>query len=622
VTNTNTKDTPWYSSQQGLIASVSIIAITATVICKLTGEQLYAYQSYPLFVAFIIGGIPILFDLGRKILKGQFGSDILAGLSIITSIILGEYLAGTLIILMLSGGEALEEYALKRASSVLDALANRMPNLARLKTGETVKEVQLSTIQLGDQLQILPHNICPVDGEVIEGFGVMDESFLTGEPYQMQKAPGSSVISGALNGESAFVIRATKLPSDSRYQKIAKVIEEQASKQVPMKRLADRMGSWYTPLALFIALTAWALSGNPDRFLAVLVTATPCPLLIAVPVALIGSISSAAARGIIIKNPAVLEHLATCRTMIMDKTGTLTYGKPSLTSIVAVTPDQSSDEILAKVAALEVYSKHPLADSIIQAAKAKSLSIKPIKSVSERPGQGLSGTLDNKLIAITSRTKLGQIAATLPAAKEGLECIVTEDGAPLAVLSFRDIPRKESRNFVAHAAIHHDINRIRILSGDRISEVKHLAELVGITDIEGGMSPEGKLVEIKRHTSEGPTVYIGDGINDAPALQAATVGIAIGTNSDITSEAADAVIMDPTLEKVDELFHLSRRMRTIAFQSALGGMTFSVIAMGFASFGMLTPLAGAILQEIIDIVAVLNSLRTAFPATVKHHSLA
>lgn len=612
-----TNSSPWFKTQDGVIAIIAIFSIILSLIIRVSPYS--PWSNIPLYFSFATGGTLLVFSLIKKIIKKEFGSDLLAGFSIITSLLLEEYLAGVFVILMLSGGEALEEYALKRASSVLNALSKRMPHFAMKKENGATRKVDLSEVQINDLIEILPHDICPVDGEIIEGFGSMDESFLTGEPYQVQKAPGSSVISGAMNGESVLLIRATVLPVDSRYQKIAQVIESQASKHVPMKRLGDMLGAWYTPFALFIALIAWFFSGDAHRFLSVIVIATPCPLLIAIPIALIGAISSAASRGIIIKNPAALEHLAICKTMILDKTGTLTYGKPLLTEIEPLA-EIAENEILSLVASIEQYSKHPLAEGILRGAKERNVSLKSVSNISEKPGQGLTGTCEGRTLSITSRSKLKD-SFMLPAQKEGLECIVLEDKKPIAVMRFRDIPRKESKAFVDHVAKHHGITTVKILSGDRIAEVSYLAQLVGIKDVRGDLSPEDKLLDIKKETLKAATVYIGDGINDAPALQAATVGIAIGTNSDITSEAADAVVMEPSLEKVDELLHISHRMRNIAIQSAVGGMALSVIGMGFASFGMLTPLAGAMIQEGIDVLAVFNSLRSSFPPRELHHDL-
>jgi len=599
---------PWYLTAQGLIAILATVAIISSLVAETSGLSRIVIQA-PLFAAYVLGGLPLLWVLLKKALAREFGSDLLAGISIITAALLDQYLAGTFVILMLSGGEAIENYAMKRASAVLDALSKRMPHSARRRKNGVSSEVSLSEVQLGDLLEIPPHDIAPVDGIVREGISAMDESYLTGEPFQIKKAPGSAVISGAINGESMIVIEATALPTDSRYQKIAQVIESQASKQVPMRRLGDAIGAWYTPLALTIALLAWYFSGDAHRFLAVIVVATPCPLLIAIPVAIIGAISDCARRGIIIKNPAALETLSRCRTMILDKTGTLTYGKPGVTAIEC-SPGFNETDVLRLVGAVEVFSKHPLAEAIIAAAKKREIALPSVTSITEQPGKGLVGVVEGKTVTVTGRGPATKLGLALPATQPGLECVVLIDGALAAVIHFEDLPRPESQSFVRHLGPKHGINRIMIMSGDRDAEVKSLGKLVGISDVQGGLSPEEKLHRVIAETKRAPTLYIGDGINDAPALQAATVGIALGTKSDITSEASDAVILDQSLERVDELIHIARRMRRIALQSALGGMALSVIGMGAASFGLLTPLAGAITQEIIDVLAVLNALRT------------
>lgn len=606
--SSDSKPPSWYRSTQGRIALLATTTITLSLLLRLTPWADKA--DYPLFLCYLLGALPLVYELIRKALRREFGSDLLAGISIITSVLLGEHLAGAFVVLMLSGGEALEAYALRRASSVLDALSKRMPHDAFRRRDKSLQKISLSEVQISDVLEVRPHDTCPVDGVVIEGHGSMDESYLTGEPYQISKVVGSNVMSGAINGESLMVIKATALPIDSRYQKIAQVIEAQASRQVPIKRLGDMLGAWYTPLALAIAIASWLFSGDPRRFLAVLVVATPCPLLIAIPVALIGAIGSAASRGIIIKNPAALEVLSKCRTMILDKTGTLTYGKPILTEI-EVNADQSEEEALALVASLETYSKHPLALAVIEAAKERKITLRPVNSISEKPGEGLKGVCDSRNLTVTGRSKVAS-KLKLPDYQGGLECIVLEDDKFFALLRFRDAPRKESKAFVEHLNLSHSIKKVKILSGDRIEEVEHLAKLVGISDVLGGLSPEEKLIHIEKEKAQHPVVYVGDGINDAPALQAATVGIAVGTNSDITSESADVVLMDPSLTKVDELLHLSARFRSIALQSAVGGMGLSCVGMGLAAFGLITPLVGAITQEAIDVLAVGNALRMAF----------
>ncbi len=604
-----------------IVAVISLLGISIYLILRFVYETDPAISRLPLLVILVVGGLPMLYDLLRKLLKREFGSDLLGGISIITSIMLGEYLAGSIIVLMLAGGEALESYALRSASSVLAALAKRMPSVAHRKRGVEIADVTLAEVVVGDTLVIYPHDICPVDGEVTEGHGSMDESYLTGEPFQITKTSGSTVISGAINGESALTIRTTKLASDSRYAKIMEVMRESEAKRPNLRRLGDKLGAFYTPVALTVAVLAWAISGEAIRFLAILVIATPCPLLLAIPIAIIGSISLCARRAIIVKSPVVLEQIAECRTAIFDKTGTLTYGEPNLTEQLVAT-GFAAKEVLTLVASLERYSKHPLARAILAAAKAEGITLPEATAVGEQPGQGLHGTISGRSVQVTSRNKL--LAQNIPGADQlppvagGLECVVVIDGRYAAAFRFRDAPRAESRSFVRHLGPKHQFARVMLVSGDRESEVHYLAEQVGITEIFAEQSPEQKLALVRSETAQAKTLYVGDGINDAPAMMSATVGMAIGQNSDVTAEAAGVVIMDNSLTKVDEFMHISRRMRIIALQSAVGGMALSIIGMIFAATGHLSPVSGAIIQEIIDVLAVLNALRAAFPPKVIH----
>lgn len=617
----STEAFPWWSRKSVVIAALAVFSIALHALLRFGLKTSVAISDVPLIATLAIGGVPMLYDLLRKLLKREFGSDLLGGISVVTAVLLGEYLAGSIIVLMLSGGEALESYALRSASSVLAALAKRMPSVAHRKRGSEIVDIDLQDIAVDDTLVIFPHDICPVDGVVISGRGVMDESYLTGEPFQITKTSGSNVISGAVNGESALTIRATQLAVDSRYAKIMEVMRESESKRPQLQRLGDQLGAIYTPMALAIAFLAWAISGEAIRFLSVLVIATPCPLLIGIPVAIIGSISLCARRAIIVKSPIVLEQIASCRTAIFDKTGTLTYGEPTLTeNLVARGFDKS--EVLTLVAGLERYSKHPLASAILDAASKDGIEMPEATEVSEQPGKGLTGSVSGHVLQVTSRKKLAQQNISgmdqIPPITGGLECVVAIDQQYAAVLRFRDAPRPDSRSFVKHLGPRHHFSRVMILSGDRESEVRYLADQVGITEIFAEQSPEEKLAIVRKETAAAKTLYVGDGINDAPAMMAATVGMAIGQNSDVTAEAAGVVIMDNSLTKVDEFMHISRRMRTIALQSAVGGMTLSMIGMTFAAFGYLTPVAGAILQEVIDIAAVLNALRAAFAPKVMH----
>ena len=643
---TNTTKTPQStttSTSENIIATLSLLGIGCYLVLRYAldmGHEVYTlavnatltpaiaslYQGHtsfsivlaqlPLLAVLALGGIPLVYQLIVKLFRGNFGADLLAGTSIVTAVLLDEYLAGSLVVLMLSGGAALEHYAVRKASSVLEALSKRMPSVAHRKSGDELADITTEQVNVGDTLLILPHEICPVDGTVLEGSGTMNESYLTGEPYMMSKTTGSLVMSGAINGDSALTIRADKLSVDSRYAKIMEVMRSSEQYRPNIRRLGDQLGALYTPLAVIIALTAWAISNDVVRFLAVLVVATPCPLLIGIPVTIISSISLAARREIIIKNPAILETIGTCRTAIFDKTGTLTYGRPSLTALLPG-KNHNEQDVLTLIASLERYSKHPLSSAIVKAAEKAGVSLLSVTNIAELPGKGLTGTVMSKQIQITSRKHFVETypasVKDLPPITGGLECIVLIDEQYAATLQFRDEVRTDSLSFINHLRPSHLFDRVMLVSGDRESEVRYLAEQVGIEHVYFSQSPEQKLELVRKETKAAKTVYLGDGINDAPSLTAATIGIAFGQNSDITGESADAVIMDSSLLKVDELFHIGARMRKIALQSAVGGMALSLIGMVFAGLGYLTPVAGAVTQEIIDVLAVLNALRAAIP---------
>jgi heavy metal translocating P-type ATPase len=607
--------------ENALIAGLAFAAIGIHLVLRFVVPQSamigrFSLRDLPLLCCLLTGGAVLLWDLFQKLCRGRFGSDLLAGISIFTAILVGEYLAGSLVVLMLSGGSALESYAVRSARSVLEALARRIPFEAHRQQDGEVIVVPLSQVAKGDILVVFPHEICPVDGTVTAGSGVMDESYLTGEPYLMSKAPGSVVLSGAINGDSALTIRADRLAEDSRYAMIMKVMRASEQERPRLRRLGDQLGALYTPVGVALAAAAWLTSGDPIRFLSVLVVATPCPLLIAIPVAIIGSISLAARRGIIVKDPAVLETLSTCRTAIFDKTGTLTYGRPRLTDVIAA-PGVDKAVVLSLAASIERYSKHPLASSIVESYRAEGGMLKEATGISEKPGLGLRGTVDGKTVQVLGRERLvslkPELALELPPAAPGLECMAVVDDRYAATLRFRDEPRRDGAGFIDHLRPKHHFDRVMLVSGDRESEVQYLAQRIGIDTVFAGQSPEQKLELVRRETLRANTLFVGDGINDAPALTAATVGIAFGQNSDITAEAAGAVIMDTSLRKVDEFLHIAQRMRRIALQSAVGGMALSVAGMVIAAFGYLPPVAGAILQEVIDIAAVANALRVAIP---------
>jgi len=607
-----TRNARFAPSKEMLIASLALAAIILHLILNYALNVPSLQADLPLFAALIIGGIPMVWELLHEIWSRKFGSDLLAGISIITAILMKEYLVATIVVLMLSGGKALESFATARASSVLDALARRMPSIAHRKEGGILVDVKLGDIRIGDELTVPPHEICPVDGIVLEGQGVMDEAYLTGEPYAISKTAGSMVISGAINGETLLIIRAAKLAEDSRYSRIMRVMHLTEQQRPKMRRLGDQLGAWYTPIALGVAAAAAFLSGRSERFLSVVVIATPCPLLLAIPTAIIGAISLAARRAIIIKNPAALEQIEKCNVLIFDKTGTLTYGKPTLSKVICAEGFEPT-QVLQLAASLEQYSKHPLASAIIAHAKRQGIPMLHVKRISESPGEGLRGVISGESVLITGRKKVEALQLPLPPLESGLECLVFVASKYAAAIRFHDAPREGSATFIKHLGPKHHVRKVMLVSGDRKSEVKYLADSVGITEVHADKTPEEKVAIVKTETAKARTLFVGDGINDAPALMAATVGVAFGSQNDITTEAADAVLLEATLEKIDELMHIARRMRRIAVQSAVGGMAASMIGMFIAAFGYLPPISGAVGQELIDLLALLNAVRVALP---------
>ncbi len=604
----------WFDSPNAHLATAG--TISAGMVLALAAKLLLHDQhllTLVLLTAIVVASVPLFLSLIQQLTKGNFSVDVLALLSIVTSLVLGQYWVAAIVVLMLSGGQALEGFATRRASSVLSALAKRMPQTAH-RAGTARQDVPIAEIAIGDELLIYPHEICPVDGLVVSGQGSMDESYLTGEPFLIAKTPGTNVLSGSVNGNVALTIQATKIAIDSRYAQIVEVLHESEENRPQIQRLGDRLGSWYTPMSIAIGVASWYFSGQSERFLAVLVIATPCPLLISIPVTIIGAISMGAKLGIIIKDPTILEKIATCHTLIVDKTGTLTYGKPVLTWIRCFAPT-TRKEALQYLASLERYSKHPLASAVLAAAEGEELQLLDVDNVSEAPGSGLTGVVAGRQVAVTGRGKLSSDnLSNLPAVEPGLECVLLLDGIVAGVIHFQDEPRGESESFLKHLDPKHAISRVILLSGDRPTEVALFAKRMGITEAYGGQSPEQKVELVREITSQGRTLYIGDGINDAPAMMAATAGIALGVNSDITSEAAAAVVLKSSLISVDQLMHIGRRMRGIALISAVGGMSLSLIGMAAASLGLIDPIQGAIAQEVIDLLSILNSIRMIIPS--------
>ena len=593
---------------------LSIASVASLIIHYFAKFVLKIEEDYSLILVLLIGGIPLLIQIFLKIIKGNLGADLIAFMALILAIYLHENVAGVLIILMLASSQALEEFASHRASFVLEALAQRMPTIAHLKSENNFLDTEISKIKIDDLVAVFPHEICPIDGEIVEGRGSMDESYLTGEPYRISKTIGSKVLSGAINGESLFVIKTEKLPADSRYGRIMEVMQQAKEQRPEIRKLADKIGAIFAPITIFIASASYFFTHDLTNFLAVLTIATPCPLLIAVPIAIISAISISARQGIIIKDARILEKLSICTTAIFDKTGTLTYGEPNISEIIAL-DEFSENEILQKTASLERYSRHPLAGSILKEAQKRNLLLLDAQNIAEKPGFGMIGNIGDKEIIITSRKKIHEFQPSkipLPELTEGMECIIIINKKVAGILHFRDLERPESKSFINHLAPNHNFKKIILLSGDRASEVNYLAKKLGINNYFSSQSPEQKLEIVKKETQNAPTLFMGDGINDAPALMLASVGIAFGQGNNITSESSGAVILESNLLKVDELLHISIFTRKIILQSAIGGMIFSIVGMILASFGWVSPAQGAIAQQIIDAIAIVNALRLTF----------
>ena len=599
-------------STQGRVSIGTLSAIAVWGGLRLVGLDQW-WTAIPLMVMCVVVAVPLTIEVVHGLMSRRVGADVLGLLAMVTAAVMSEWLVAAVIALMVSGGKALEDAASARASAVLDALARRSPTIAHLRGADGVpRDIDVGSLAIGDVVVILPHEICPVDGVVIEGRGSMDESYLTGEPYVVPKTPGSQVLSGAINSAEALVVRSERTAADSRYAQIVGVLTKAEAEQPPMRRLADRLGITYTVIALLFAVAGWVVSGDPNRFLAVLVIATQCPLLIGVPVAIIGAIALAARYGIIIKDPSMLERISTARTMVFDKTGTLTYGKPTLSSIdVAAGFDRH--ELLALTSSAEQYSRHPLAVAVIEATS--DVPRLPVERVAEMPGSGLVAVVAGRELLVTGRVAVArthpELVTQLPPEAAGLECVIIVDGGYAGTMQFRDEPRAGAREFIAHLNARHGVVRTLLLSGDRRSEVDYLAERVGLTEALAQVSPERKLQIVQAETALAPTVFLGDGINDAPAMTAATVGVAFGKNNDVTAEAADAVVLDSSFERLDELMHIGRRLRRIALQTAIGGIALSAVGMLLAVVGLLPPIAGAIAQEVIDLLAIANATRVA-----------
>ncbi|MFF9481870.1 heavy metal translocating P-type ATPase [Streptomyces sp. NPDC014733] len=544
---------------------------------------------------------------------GRTGVDLVAVLALGGTLAVHEYLAGALIALMLATGRTLEAAAQRRASHDLHALLERAPRSARRRTGAGVTTVPLAEVAVGDLLVVGPGEVVPVDGRA-ESAASLDESVLTGEPLQVERAPGEPVRSGVVNAAGAFELRATATEQDSTYAGIVRLAQQAGAESAPVVRLADRYAAWFLPLALVVAGLAWLISGDAVRAVAVLVVATPCPLLLAAPVAIISGLSRASRLGVVIRDGGALENLGRARTLLLDKTGTLTRGRPHLLDVIAA-PGVKPAEVLRLAASADQYSPHVLARAVVEAARSRGLALSLPTDVTEEHGRGATGTVDGRRISV------GQIDAGTPrpawakavdnrALLDGAAIAwLTVDGVPTGAVLLRDPLRHDAPRTLRHLRSA-GIDRLLMLTGDRAAPAHEVAAVLGLDGVRAELTPADKVAAVRAERAHAVTVMVGDGVNDAPALAAADIGVAMGARgSTASSEAADIVLTADRVDRLADAVTLAQRARRIAVQSALGGMLMSLAAMVAAAFGQLPPAAGALLQEGIDIAVILNALR-------------
>ncbi len=546
----------------------------------------------------------------RDILRGHWGLDILAVTAIVATVLVGEYVAALLVVLMLTGGEALEDYANRRAKRELDALLTRAPQLAHRIEGDEIVEVRADEVRPGDVLLVRPSEIVPVDAELRSDEAALDESSITGESVPVEKGAGDAVLSGSVNGQAAVEVVATATAADSQYQQIVALVTEAAASKAPVVRLADRYAVPFTVFSLALAGIAWWVSGDPVRFAEVLVLATPCPLLIAAPVAFIGGMSRAARNGVIVKGGGVLEQLSAARTAVFDKTGTLTYGTPTL---AAIRPENGfgEDELLAAVASAEQYSSHVLATSMIAAAHDRGLHLDEAEWAREAATNGVQARVGGREVVVGKFRFVAEHApdaARTPIAPGELAVYVAIDGRFAGALLASDRLRDDARATLERLD-ELGVHQTMMLTGDAQATADHVAAELGITRVRADCLPADKVQEVAG-IAERPVIMVGDGVNDAPVLAAADVGIAMGAKgATAASESASAVILVDDISRTAKAVEIGRDTVRIALQSIWLGIIVSVGLMIVAAFGVIPATVGALLQEVVDLATILAALR-------------
>ncbi len=599
----------WRSVRRYPIVSLAVVGLAAGATARFAfGAPEAADRIF--LVALAGGGLPLVFKTVRGALRGRLAADIVAALAILTALVFGEYFAGTVVVLMQSGGEALETYAMRRASASLGALLARAPKIAHRVSGQQLEDVPVEAVNRDDLLIVKPGDLVPVDGVVTAGTSAVDQSALTGEPIPIRALPGTELMSGSVNLDGALTLRALRKSADSQYQQIVLLMERARADKPPIVRIADRFAVWFTPVTLAMCGVAYVVTHNPASVLAVLVVATPCPLILAAPVAVIAAISRAAASGIIVKSGAAIEQVGRARVVVFDKTGTLTLGRP-LVEEVSVANGRTPDEMLRLASAVEQLSAHHLGQAVADAGRRRGLIIPPAADVRETPGLGVSGTVEGHAVDVGSAAYLASRGiGPSDGATERTSAFVAIDGRYAGFITFADRMRHQVPALMQQLARLGVVDTV-MLTGDRLETAEAIAAQAGIRTVRANLLPADKVTavqELKRH--RGAVVMVGDGINDAPALAAATVGVAMGEHGPAASaEAADIVLLVDDISRVGEAIALSQRMRRIILQSVGIGLGVSFALMVVASTGRIPPSVGALLQEALDAAVILNALR-------------
>ena len=605
---------------RGSLVAVAICGLGAGIVAYLADRADLAALFWTIATAPVAAALAVF--IVRDLLAGRFGVDAIALLSMTAALVLGEPLAGAVVALMYSGGNVLEDVAVLRAERDLRSLIDRAPRSAHRRVEQGTEDVPVGEIAVGDNVVVRAGEVIPVDGVLNREDGLVDESALTGEPIPVLKRGGALVFSGSLNAGEAFEMTASSVAGESTYAGIVRLVNAAQAAKAPFVRLADRYALLFLPLTLAAAAIAWLISADPVRSLAVLVAATPCPLILAAPVAFIAGVAQSARRGILVKGGGALERLARAHTILFDKTGTLTVGGARLLSIEAA-PGKSIDESLRLGASLEQASQHVLADAVVQAALTRGLRLQMPKQVRESAGAGLNGIIDGKRVSAGSSDMIfGRRSPDEWAARpmrraswrSALIVFVAVEGRPIGALLLADELRSETPRAIRELRAA-GIARIVMVTGDRAAAAQTIGAALDLDSVLADRVPSDKVDAVRAEQRLHPTVMVGDGINDAPALAAADVGVAMGARgASASSEAADVVILADRLDRVAEAIVIARRARRIAVESIVAGMALSMLAMLAAMVGWLLPVPAALAQEGIDVAVILNALRALRPA--------